>query len=342
MINTPDSLSRSMTRRDLFRAAGLLTGGALVARFSPTLFAAGSSARLGQAAPAAQAAPPALDPVAATAARRQMLGAIPIQQTKLGEKIVLLSGPGGNVIVLQGPDGKVIADCFVTPAWPGLKSALEALDASPVKLLIDTHWHFDHADNNANLHATGAAILAHENTKQRLTESHDALGMHFDPAPPGGLPTETFKDTHKLHVNGDDLTLEHVAPAHTDGDIFIHYAKANVLHMGDVFFNGNYPFIDASTGGNIDGMITGADRALKLADASTKIVPGHGPLGDKAALVTYRDMLATTRDAVKKLKTGGKSLAEVQAAKPTAAFDGVWGKGMLNADMFVAIVYNTL
>jgi cyclase len=335
MIKTADSLS--ITRRDLFRTAGMLTGGALIARFSPTLFAEG--ALLGQAT---QTAPAALDPVAAAAARRQAMGVIPIQQSKLGEKIVLLSGPGGNVIVLQGPDGKVIVDCFVTTAWANLKTALAALDASPVKLLIDTHWHFDHADNNANLHATGAAILAHENTKKRLTEPHDALGMHFDPAPAAGLPTETFKDTHTLHLNGEDLALEHVVPAHTDGDIFVHYAKANVLHMGDVFFNGFYPFIDASTGGNINGMVAGADRALKLADARTKIVPGHGPLGDKAALTVYRDVLATTRDAVKKLKTAGKSLTEVQAAKPTAAFDGVWGKGMLNADAFVALVYNTL
>jgi cyclase len=339
-VKTPDTFS--ITRRDLFRVGGMLTGGALIARFSPTLFAEGGGARLGQAAAAAQTAPPALDPVAATAARRAALGEIPITQAPLGDKLVLLSGPGGNVIVLQGPDGKVLADCFVMPAWPGLKAALAALDKSPVKLLIDTHWHFDHADNNAHLHGTGAAILAHENTKQRLSEPHDALGMHFAPAPPDGLPTETFKDTHTLQVNGEDLVLEHVAPAHTDGDIFIHYTKANVLHLGDVFFNGTYPFIDASTRGNINGMITGVDRGLALADARTKIVPGHGPLGDKAALQAYRDMLAATRDAVKTLKTGGKSLTEVQAAKPTAKFDGAWGKGMLNGDAFVGLVYATL
>jgi cyclase len=325
----------AMNRRRFLHTTGLLTGGALIARVAPVLGA--ERLFLQQAA-----TPSAAEGRAAVTARRQVMGATPITQTRLGEKIVLFAGPGGNVIVQYGPDGKVLADGFVDLAWPNLKKALDALDPAPLKTLIDTHWHFDHVDNNLNAHNAGATIVAHENTRTRLSQTHDVLGMHFDPAPAGALPTQLFKDTHTLHVNGEDIHLEHAVPAHTDTDIFIHYARANVLHMGDVFFNGIYPFIDASTGGNINGVITACDRALKRVDAQTKVVPGHGPLGDKAALIAYRDMLATVRDAVKKMKTAGKSLTDAQAAKPTAAFDEKWGKGMMTPDAFVANVYNTL
>jgi len=136
--------------------------------------------------------------------------------------------------------------------------------------------------------------------------------------------------------------VAHVTAAHTDTDIFVHYTRANVLHMGDVFFNGMYPFIDASTGGNINGMIAGADRALAMTNARTKIVPGHGPLSDHAGLLKYRRVIATIRDRVREMKRGKRTLAQVVTAKPTAQFDAQWGKGMIPPDDFVALVYNTL
>jgi glyoxylase-like metal-dependent hydrolase (beta-lactamase superfamily II) len=175
-----------------------------------------------------------------------------------------------------------------------------------------------------------------------MSESHDVLGMHFEPSPAAALPTQSFTDTHTVHANGENLTLGYIRPAHTDTDIYIRYASANVLHLGDLFFNGFYPFIDASTGGNINGMVAGATAALGLVDGQTRVVPGHGPLGDRAALTTYRDMLATIRDRVRNLKASGKTLADAQAAKPTAEFDGAWGKGMMAPDDFVALVYGTL
>ena len=270
------------------------------------------------------------------------MGALPIQTTRLGDSLVLLSGPGGNVVVLHGPDGKVVVDGFLQPAWPRLKAAIDALDGTPVKTLIDTHWHFDHTDNNANFRSAGAAIVAHANTKKRMTESHDVLGMHFDPSPAAALPTATFTQKHAVRANGEEISLTYVPPAHTDSDILVHYAKGNVLHMGDTFFNGMYPFIDASTGGNINGMIGAAERALKMTNATTKIVPGHGPLADRATLDTYRTVLTTVRDRVRTQKGAGRTLAEVQAAKPSAEFDAVWGKGMMPPDNFVALVYNTL
>jgi glyoxylase-like metal-dependent hydrolase (beta-lactamase superfamily II) len=308
-----------ISRRAFLQGAGALTGGALLWRYAPLVLA--------------QANP--LD------ARRAQMAARPIETTKLSERLVMLSGPGGNVVVSHG-DFKVVVDGFVQPAWPQLKTTLDGLDGSPIKSLIDTHWHFDHADNNANFQKAGAGVIAHENTRARLLQPHDLLGMHFDPAPTAALPTQTFAAGLTLNANGEQIDIRHVAPAHTDTDVFVFFPKANVLHMGDVFFNGMYPFIDASTGGHINGMIAGVDAGLKIANAQTKIVPGHGPLAERPSLEAFGRMLAGVRDGVLKLKAAGKTLAEVQAAKPAAPFDAAWGKGGVPADDFVALVYTTV
>ena len=241
--------------------------------------------------------------------------------------------------MLNGPDGKIVVDTFVQGVWPAFKQVLDAIGNAPITLAIDTHWHFDHADNNESFRNAGAGILAHENTRTRLSEPHDLLGMHFDPAP-AALPTDTFTQTRTMEAGGERLDLGYIPPAHTD--IYVHYTNANVLHLGDVFFNGMYPFIDGSTGGSIDGTIAGAERMLAMATAETKIVPGHGPLGDRVALTTYRDVLVDVRERVQKLKGAGRSLQDVVAAKPTADLDAAWGQGFMQPDDFVAIVYNTL
>lgn len=275
-------------------------------------------------------------------AMRAKMGSVPITATKLTDRLVMFSGPGGNVVVLHGTEGKLIVDSFMQPAWPQLKSTLDRLGGGTIRMLIDTHWHLDHVDNNAHFREAGASILAHVNTRLRLTQSHDLLDMHFDPPPQAALPTDTFSDKRSLTMNGELIAVTHVAPAHTDTDVFVHYTRGNVLHMGDVFFNGMYPFIDASTGGNINGMIAGADRALAMTNARTKIVPGHGPVSDHAGLLKYRRVIATIRDRVQEMKRAKKTLAQVRGAKPTAPFDAQWGKGMMSADDFVALVYNTL
>jgi glyoxylase-like metal-dependent hydrolase (beta-lactamase superfamily II) len=293
----------------------------------------------GLARPASVSWQGSADPVAE---RRAQIGAAPIASTRLADNLTMLSGPGGNVLVLNGPDGKLVVDTFVRPAWPALKQQLDAMGKAPVKLLIDTHWHFDHTDNNEQFRRTGAAILAQVNTKKRMAQTHDVLGLRFAPSPAAALPTQTFVDLHKLQMNGERVEAGRIPPAHTDTDAYVHFARGNVLHMGDVFFNGVYPFIDASTGGSINGQIAGAALGLKLSDNATKIVPGHGAVADRAALTAYRDMLVTVRDRVQKLKAGGRTLADVNAAKPTADLDATWGRGFLPANDFVAIVYNTL
>ena len=325
----PVGRNTNMTRRELFRATTLVAGGVALAQLHPEWLT--TYAQQPAAAPA--------DPVAA--ARAQM-GATPIERMQLASNLALLMGPGGNVVILSGPDGKVVVDGFVQPAFARLREHTARSGTGPIKVLIDTHWHFDHADNNENFRKAGAEILAHENTKKRLSEEHDLLGMHFPAAPADALPTQTFADTHTLTVNGETIELAHIPPAHTDTDISVHYTKANVLHLGDVFFNGMYPFIDAGTGGSINGMISGADLALKMANNQTKIVPGHGPLANRAALTRYRDMLVTSRDRVAKLKSAGRTLEQVVAAKPSASLDGTWGKGFMMPDVFVQIVYSTL
>ncbi len=274
---------------------------------------------------------------------REQMGSAPIQSQPLADNLTLLSGPGGNVVVLSGPEGKIVVDTFLLPAWPKLKEMLDGLGNAPVRTVIDTHWHFDHTDNNGNLHAAGAAVLAHENTKTRMAEPHDSalLGLHIPASPPDAWPQQTFSSSRKLQANGETVMLQYFQPAHTDTDIYIHFQRANVIHMGDTFFNGFYPVIDTSTGGKVNGMIVAADEILSLADNNTKIVPGHGPLGNKGDLTKFRDMLVVARDRVQKLKTAGKSSDEIAASKPLADLDPVWGH-MLSSDMFVQMIYSSL
>jgi cyclase len=276
------------------------------------------------------------------AAQRAQMAAAPIETLELGPGLVMLSGPGGNVVVLHGPDGKVVVDTFVQPVYSQLSAVIGGLGAGAVTAVVNTHWHFDHSDNNASFRQAGARIVAHDNTARRLSESHDLLGMQIPPAPEQARPTETFAQTESIQANGEMLELAYIPPAHTDTDISIRYTKSNVLHCGDVFFNGVYPFIDAGTGGTINGMIAGTEQLLTLTDNETRIVPGHGAIADRAALVRYRDMLATVRDRVQRLRQSGRSLEDVQMERPTLDLDDAWGKGFMTPDNFVALVYSTL
>ena len=327
-------IQKHITRRDMLRGSATLAGSAFLAQLFP-------GSILHAAVPGYPQQAPAADPLAAFRAR---VGAAPIQSQKLAENLTLLSGPGGNVVILNGPDCKFVVDTFVSPAWPKLKEALDGLGSAPLKFVINTHWHFDHTDNNSAFHAAGATVLAHENTKKRMSQQQTipVLNVTFPPSPAEALPQQTFPSNHKLQANGEALALQHFAPAHTDSDIYVHFEKANVLHMGDTFFNGLYPLVDAGSGGKFNGMIAAADKGLSLANNDTKIVPGHGPLGNKADLTKFRDMLVTARDRVQKLKSSGKTVEEAAATKPFADLDADWAKGMLTPDLFVQIIYLTL
>ncbi len=268
----------------------------------------------------------------------------PLKITPLAANLYLLQGVGGNMAALLGPDGTLLVDTSVQTAAPHINEALNTVKAPPVSVLVNTHWHFDHTDGNAPLHAAGAhEILAHENTLKRMSAPQymEALHAHFDATPAEAHPTRTFADSNTLNGNGQYVHLQHFDPAHTDSDIYVWFPDANVLHVADIWFNGFYPLIDYSSGGRLAGMVAAADTALKIAKLDTKIIPGHGPLGTRAQLQTYRDTLATIHDRVAKMKSAGKSVEEVVAAKPTAEFDAAWSKGLLTPDQFVTIAYKS-
>jgi glyoxylase-like metal-dependent hydrolase (beta-lactamase superfamily II) len=266
----------------------------------------------------------------------------PIKIHRLRNNISVLEGSGGNIAVLTGPDGKVMVDGGIGVSRPQLLKALDSLGNEPITHLINTHWHFDHADGNEWLHAAGAKIIAQENTRKHLSEIQrvEDWDYNFLPAPSGAVPSEVFDKEHSMKLNGASLALKHYGGAHTDSDISVAFGEANVLHVGDTYWNGIYPFIDYSTGGSIDGTITASDANLAASSSDTIIIPGHGkPVSNRAELKEFRDMLVAIRDNVAKLKQQGKSRDETVAAKPTAAFDAKWGQFVIDPGFFTRLVY---
>ncbi|MGY8709079.1 MBL fold metallo-hydrolase [Bradyrhizobium sp. 18BD] len=266
----------------------------------------------------------------------------PITTYKLRNNISVLEGSGGNIAVLTGPDGKLLVDAGIGVSRPQLSKALAELGKEPVAHLINTHWHFDHADGNEWLHAAGAKILAHENTRKHLStvQRVEDWDYNFLALPASAVPAQVFAKDHHLKVNGASIALKYYGPAHTDGDISVMFTEANILHVGDTYWNGIYPFIDYSTGGGINGMIAASDANLAVARDDTIIIPGHGkPVSNKAELQAFRDMLVAIRDNVGNLKKQGKSRDETVAAKPTAAFDAKWGQFVIDPGFFTKLVY---
>jgi glyoxylase-like metal-dependent hydrolase (beta-lactamase superfamily II) len=259
----------------------------------------------------------------------------------LRRNISVLLGPGGNIAVLTGPDGKLLVDAEIVSARPKVSEALASINGDPIKQLINTHWHFDHTGGNEWLHEAGATILAHENTRKHLSEETRVEGWKhtFPAAPAGAIPSTVFKEDHTLHVNGATLILKHYLPAHTDSDISVHFTEADIFHTGDTFWNRNYPFIDYSTGGSIDGTIRAAEANLATVTDKMIVIPGHGAVGGKADLKLFRDVMVELREKVAALKKQGRSLAEVVAARPGASTDEEWGKGFMTPALFLEWVY---
>jgi len=264
-----------------------------------------------------------------------------ITTQKLRGNVSVLMGSGGNIAVLPGPEGKVLVDSGISTSQKHIQEALAAISADPIEHLINTHWHYDHTDGNLWMHAAGATILAHEKTRQRMSTPQTIELFHatFPAEPAGALPALSFSDEHTLQINDTSLHLEHYDPAHTDTDISVHFTDADVLHTGDTWFNGVYPFIDYSTGGHIDGMIRATSRTLGTGTTSTIVIPGHGPVGNKRDVAASLEMLSAIRDKVSGVKKEGKTIDEVIAAKPTAVFDEKWGKGFTTPEMFTRFVY---
>jgi len=272
---------------------------------------------------------------------RKTAAAATVTVQKLRGNVSVLMGAGGNIAVLPGRDGKLLIDGGFAGARPKISEALAPLSSDPIKHLINTHWHFDHTDGNEWLHSAGATILAHENTRKRLSTDTRVEGWNFTfkASPPGAIPAQVFQTEQTVHLNGATIALKHYAPAHTDGDISVHFTDADILHVADTFWNGYYPFIDYSTGGSIDGMIRATEANLARVTEKMIVIPGHGAVANRSQLVFYGDLLVGTRDKVAALKKQGKSLDEIIAAKPTAATDAEWGNGFRSPKDFIGDVF---
>lgn len=268
-----------------------------------------------------------------------------ITTQKVAEGIYVLFGNGGNIGLFAGDDAVIMIDDQYSPMTPTVAGAVAAVSARPVDFILNTHWHEDHTGGNEYFGKAGALIVAHENVRMRMSVPQVLeFFKHTVPAaPPGALPVVTFSDAVGFHLNGEDIRAIHVPHAHTDGDAVILFRKANVVHAGDVFFNGKYPFIDGDSGGRIAGMLAAMDMILKMSDDATRIIPGHGPMGGRAELEAARRMLADTAGRVRALKDAGKSADEVVAAMPTADYDPQWSKGwFIDPERYVRMLYALL
>ncbi len=267
---------------------------------------------------------------------------VEIKIEKLAPGVAVLFGSGGNIGLSYGVDGNVIVDDQFAPLTDKIVAAIKTLDPDPVKFVINTHWHFDHTGGNENFGKAGAVIVAHDNARKRMTTEQvlAALNLKVPPAPKDALPVVTFEDGASLHLNGDQLKMVHVANAHTDGDVFVHWQKANVIHMGDTFPFVGLPFIDMSSGGSIDGLIAAANLGLGLANDQTKIITGHGPVASRADLMKYHALLVDIRDKVAAGIKAGQTLDQIKKSAPATKY--VTPGGFIQPDQFVEAVYNSL
>jgi glyoxylase-like metal-dependent hydrolase (beta-lactamase superfamily II) len=268
----------------------------------------------------------------------------PITTTPLRGPLTMLSGSGGNITVLTGKQGKFMVDAGIAVSRPRLEKALQDLGNLPAKYVVNTHYHWDHTDGNSWLHDEGATIVGTEGTVKRVSVATrvDFWDTTFPPSSKGGIPTEVLRADKTYHFDGQTIEVRLLAPSHTDTDLYVIFKEANVAALGDLFWNGVYPFIDNQNGGGIDGMIKEDDAILAQLDDDVVLVPGHGPVGTKKQLQEFRDMLAGIRDNVAALKKQGKTEAEVVAAKPTAKYDKVYGNFLISPDFFTRIVYSGL
>jgi cyclase len=267
-----------------------------------------------------------------------------VTSTALGHGVHMVVGKGGNVGVLTGPDGTFMIDDQYAPLTEKIMSVVKALGGDSPRFVVNTHFHGDHTGGNENLGNAGAMFVSHDNVRARLLTGAEikAFAMKMPPAAPAALPVITFSHEATFHINGETVRVFHAPRAHTDGDGIVHFKKANVIHAGDTFFNGFYPFIDTGNGGTVRGVIAAADAMLALSNAQTQIIPGHGPLGSRDDLHAYRAMLSTVLDRLSKLKASGMTAEQISATNPLKDLEAQWGKGIFSGNKWVSIIYGGL
>jgi cyclase len=276
-------------------------------------------------------------------AQQRNFDSVQIKTTQVAPGIYMLEGEGGNIGVSAGEDGVFLIDDQYAPLTPKILAAVKEISDKPVRFLINTHWHGDHVGGNENLGKAGVVIIAHDNVYKRMSVGGaiQMLKQTYAPAPKAALPVITFTTTSTFHLNGDDVASTHLPPAHTDGDSFVRFTKANVIHTGDVFAAYRYPFIDPESGGSVKGILRAVDQILPMIDDNTKLIPGHGGLSGKKDVLAYRKMIATVISKIEPMVKSRKTLQQVIDAKPTREFDEEWGK-FRKPEAFVEIVYNGL
>ncbi len=280
------------------------------------------------------------DPLAAQG--RRMDGDLEVAQVR--DNIFLLRmEPAGNVALSIGVDGALIVDDQFAPMADKILAAIDELTDTPLRYVLNTHWHGDHTGSNARLGAAGHTIVAHDNVRQRLNsvQYHLLFRTGTRPRPPEALPVITYSDRMSFHLNGERIDLIHLPPAHTDGDTAVYFRGANVLHTGDAFLHTGFPLIDVASGGTIQGLIEATNVLLDLADYETIIIPGHGPITNRARMLEVRDKLVVAREKVAALIAEGLDLKAIRAADPLVGLDPLWEQGFIKSRAFVNIIYQS-
>lgn len=280
----------------------------------------------------------------AARAQEQNYDKVTIKTTKLAEGLYMLEGAGGNIGVSIGDDGVIVVDDQFAPLTPKIQAAIAALTPKPIRFVLNTHWHSDHVGGNENLANGGAVIIAHDNVRKRMAvpQFMELFKRQVPASPAKALPVVTFTSDITLHLNGEDVHVIHVDPAHTDGDSIVVFPKAKVVHMGDCYITAGYPFADVGSGGNYNGFIAVAEKVLGIGDAALKIIPGHGALSTKNEMKSWRDMLVEIRSRVKKEADAGKPLDAIQKLKVTATWDAKWGKGFIKPENVVEFAFKAV
>jgi glyoxylase-like metal-dependent hydrolase (beta-lactamase superfamily II) len=278
--------------------------------------------------------------VAPSALAQQDFSKVEVNVEKVSGTVYMLTGPGGNIGACIGEDGIVIVDDQYAGLAPKVIAALNGISDKPIRFIINTHYHGDHTGGN-EIFARSGTIIAQENVRKRLQSGTKWGTREVPPAPKIALPVITFNDRASVHVNGEDIRAVHYPQGHTDGDAVIEFVQSNVIHMGDDFFNGIFPVIDIDNGGSARGMLKNVEAILKIMRPDAKIIPGHGPLADKAALQAFADMLRGTIDAMAAAIKAGKTLEQVKQEKVLAAWDK-WGWQFIPTERYTEVLYNDL